>query len=82
MERKITRPSAQNLDNLKFSLMCIPFIPINNTKINLFGLGEKVVPNVDCSVAYKNVCDYSTNYMDLVLVDMFKNVIFGQLNMV
>ena len=62
--------------------MCIPFIPIYNTKINLFGLGEKVVPNVDCLVAYKNVCDFSTNYMDLVSVDMVKNAIFRQLDMV
>ena len=57
----------------------ILFGPTSNTEIDLFGLGEKVIPNLDCIVCYKNICDCSPNCMDLISVDMVKNAIIRQL---
>jgi hypothetical protein len=33
------------------------------------GLGEKVVPKMDCLVCYKQRCDFVPNCMDLIGVD-------------
>ena len=57
----------------------ILFGPTSHTEIDLFGLGEKVIPNLDCIVCYKNICDCSPNCMDLISVDMVKNAIIRQL---
>ena len=57
----------------------ILFGPTSHAEIDLFGLGEKIIPDLDCLVCYKNVCDCSPNCMDLISVDMVKNAIFRQL---
>lgn len=57
------------------------FGPTSNTEIELFGLGEKVIPDLDCLACYKKVCDFKTNCMDLISVDMVRKAIFRQLAM-
>lgn len=58
----------------------ILFGPTSHTEIDLFGQGEKLIPDLDCIVCYKNVCDCNPNCMDLISVDMVKEAIFRQLN--
>lgn len=56
------------------------FGPTSSTEIELFGLGEKVVPDLDCLVCYKSECNFNPNCMDSISVDMVKRAIFRQLN--
>ncbi|HDZ00129.1 MAG TPA: glycosyltransferase family 9 protein [Nitrospirae bacterium] len=56
------------------------FGPTSSAEIKMFGLGEKVVPDLDCLVCYKRSCDFNPNCMDLISVDMVKQAIFRQLN--
>ncbi|HUS89580.1 MAG TPA: glycosyltransferase family 9 protein [Desulfosporosinus sp.] len=58
------------------------FGPTSNTEIELFGLGEKVIPNLDCLACYKKTCDFTPNCMDAISVDMVKKAIFRQLAVV
>jgi len=55
------------------------FGPTSSTEVELFGLGEKVVPDLDCLVCYKRVCDFIPNCMDSISVDMVKRAILSQL---
>jgi heptosyltransferase-2 len=55
------------------------FGPTSHNEIDLFGLGEKIIPNLDCLVCYKNECDCSPNCMDLISINMVKNAILKQL---
>lgn len=48
------------------------FGPTSAPEIELYGLGEKVVPNMDCLSCYKPTCDFTPNCMDLISVDMVK----------
>lgn len=57
------------------------FGPTSNTEIELFGLGEKVIPNMDCLACYKMTCDFRPNCMDSISVEMVKSAIFRQLAM-
>jgi heptosyltransferase-2 len=57
------------------------FGPTSSAEIELFGLGEKVVPDLDCLVCYKRVCDVNRNCMDSISVDMVKQAILRQLNL-
>ena len=56
------------------------FGPTSSAEIKMFGLGEKVVPDLDCLVCYKRSCDIKPNCMDLISVDMVKQAILRQLN--
>ncbi len=58
------------------------FGPTSSTEIELFGLGEKIVPDLNCLACYKKECDYVPNCMDLISVDMVKNALLRQLAMV
>jgi heptosyltransferase-2 len=56
------------------------FGPTSHTEIELFGLGEKVIPDLDCLVCYKRECDYVPNCMESISVDMVKQAVIRQLN--
>jgi len=55
------------------------FGPTSSAEIELFGLGEKIVPDLDCLVCYKNACDFHPNCMDSISVDMVKQAVLRQL---
>jgi ADP-heptose:LPS heptosyltransferase len=46
------------------------FGPTSAAEIEMYGLGEKVVPNMDCLSCYKSTCDFVPNCMDLITTDM------------
>ncbi|MBI4684785.1 MAG: glycosyltransferase family 9 protein [Nitrospirae bacterium] len=54
------------------------FGPTSNTEIELFGLGEKVISDLDCLACYKKDCDFIPNCMDSISVDMVKQAIIRQ----
>jgi len=56
------------------------FGPTSSTEIEMFGVGEKVIPDMDCLVCYKRKCDFTPNCMDLISVDMVKQAILRQLS--
>jgi len=56
------------------------FGPTSHTEIDLFGLGEKVIPNLDCLVCYKQECDFVPNCMDAISVEMVIQAIVRQLS--
>jgi heptosyltransferase-2 len=45
------------------------FGPTSPTEIELYGLGYKVFPKMDCLVCYKKVCDRQPSCMDLLSID-------------
>jgi len=46
----------------------------------MYGLGEKVVPEMDCLVCYKPTCDFVPNCMDLITTDMVEAALERQLS--
>jgi heptosyltransferase-2 len=46
------------------------FGPTSSVEIEMYGLGEKIVPNMECLSCYKPVCDFVPNCMDLITTDM------------
>jgi ADP-heptose:LPS heptosyltransferase len=46
------------------------FGPTSATEIEMYGLGEKVAPPMECLSCYKPKCDFVPNCMDLITVDM------------
>jgi ADP-heptose:LPS heptosyltransferase len=46
------------------------FGPTSAPEIELYGLGEKVVPDMTCLSCYKMTCDFVPNCMDLITTDM------------
>lgn len=48
----------------------ILFGPTSSAEIEMYGLGEKVVPQMDCLVCYKPTCDFAPNCMDLISTSM------------
>jgi len=58
------------------------FGPTSNTEIELFGMGEKVIPNLECLCCYKSVCNITPNCMESISVHMVKDAILRQLNVV
>jgi len=58
------------------------FGPTSAAEIELYGLGEKVVPDMTCLSCYKNSCDYVPNCMDLISTDMVENAVLRQLALV
>jgi len=62
------------------SRVVVLFGPTSNTEIELFGLGEKVIPNLDCISCYKKKCDFNPNCMDSISVEMVQKAILRQLD--
>jgi ADP-heptose:LPS heptosyltransferase len=57
----------------------ILFGPTSAPEIDLYGLGEKVVPDMACLSCYKNSCDFVPNCMDLISTDMVAAAVLRQL---
>jgi heptosyltransferase-2 len=55
------------------------FGPTSSAEIELFGLGEKVLPALDCLCCYKQECDFVPNCMDEISVEMVESAIRRQL---
>ena len=55
------------------------FGPTSSTEIDLFKLGDKIIPNMDCLACYKQKCEYSPNCMDMITVPMVKSAVLQQL---
>ena len=55
------------------------FGPTSSAEIDLYGLGEKVVPDMTCLSCYKTRCDFSPNCMDLISTDMVERSVARQL---
>ncbi|MBI4859082.1 MAG: glycosyltransferase family 9 protein [Candidatus Riflebacteria bacterium] len=47
-------------------LVVVVFGPTSAKEIELYGLGEKVTPAMDCLVCYKETCDFQPACMDLI----------------
>jgi heptosyltransferase-2 len=54
------------------------FGPTSSAEIEMYGLGEKVVPQMDCLVCYKPTCDFVPNCMDLISTDMVEAAVERQ----
>jgi heptosyltransferase-2 len=55
------------------------FGPTSAAEIDLYGLGEKVVPDMTCLSCYKTSCDFVPNCMDLISTDMVERAVLRQL---
>lgn len=54
------------------------FGPTSAAEIELYGLGEKVVPHMDCLSCYKPKCNFVPNCMDLITPDMVEAAVDRQ----
>jgi heptosyltransferase-2 len=54
------------------------FGPTSAAEIELYGLGEKVVPDMTCLSCYKTSCDFVPNCMDLISTDMVEGAVLRQ----
>jgi heptosyltransferase-2 len=54
------------------------FGPTSSAEIELYGLGEKVVPHMDCLSCYKPTCDFVPNCMELITTDMVEAAVDRQ----
>lgn len=55
------------------------FGPTSFAEIELYGSGEKVVPDMTCLSCYKATCDFVPNCMDLISADMVAAAVRRQL---
>lgn len=55
------------------------FGPTSAAEIELYGLGEKVVPDMTCLSCYKTSCDFVPNCMDLISTDMVEGAVLRQM---
>jgi len=55
------------------------FGPTSAPEIELYGQGEKVVPDMGCLSCYKNSCDFVPNCMDLISTEMVHAAVVRQL---
>jgi len=55
------------------------FGPTSAAEIELYGLGEKVVPDMTCLSCYKTACDFAPNCMDLISTEMVEGALLRQL---
>ncbi len=58
------------------------FGPTSAAEIELYGFGEKVVPDMACLSCYKTSCDFVPNCMDLISTDMVEEAVMRQLRLV
>jgi ADP-heptose:LPS heptosyltransferase len=56
------------------------FGPTSAVEIELYSLGEKVVPDMTCLSCYKTSCDFVPNCMDLISTDMVEKAVLRQLS--
>lgn len=56
------------------------FGPTSHAEIEIFGQGEKIVPELDCLVCYKRTCDFVPNCMDSISVGQVKEAVLRQLD--
>jgi ADP-heptose:LPS heptosyltransferase len=67
--------------HMSLALNCrtiVLFGPTNAAEIEMYGLGEKVVPKMECLSCYKPKCDFVPNCMDLISTDMIEAAIERQ----
>lgn len=57
------------------------FGPTSAAEIELYGRGEKVVPDMKCLSCYKTSCDFVPNCMDLISTDMVCGAVLRQLDL-
>lgn len=57
----------------------VVFGPTSAPEIELYGLGEKVIPDMGCLSCYKTSCDFVPNCMDLISTDMMERAVARQL---
>ena len=57
------------------------FGPTSAAEIEMYGLGEKVLPQMDCLACYKNACDFVPNCMDLITTNMVEAAVDRQLSL-
>jgi len=55
------------------------FGPTSAAEIELYGLGEKIVPQMECLACYKAGCNFVPNCMDLISVEMVARAVERQL---
>ena len=55
------------------------FGPTSAAEIELYGLGEKIVPDMNCLSCYKTACDFVPNCMDLISTDTVERAVGRQL---
>jgi heptosyltransferase-2 len=55
------------------------FGPTSAPEIELYGLGEKIYPDMECLGCYKTTCDFAPNCMDLISVEMVAAAVERQL---
>jgi lipopolysaccharide heptosyltransferase III len=55
------------------------FGPTSSAEIEMYGLGEKVVPAMACLSCYKTSCDFVPNCMDLISTEMVEAAVIRQL---
>jgi ADP-heptose:LPS heptosyltransferase len=55
------------------------FGPTSAPEIDLYDLGEKVLPDMTCLSCYKTRCDFVPNCMDLISSDMVEHAVTRQL---
>ena len=58
----------------------ILFGPTSAAEIEMYGLGEKIVPHMDCLACYKPRCNFTPNCMDLISTDMVEAAVGRQLS--
>ena len=56
------------------------FGPTSAAEIEMYGLGEKIAPRMDCLVCYKPTCDFVPNCMDLITTDSVEAAVRRQLS--
>jgi ADP-heptose:LPS heptosyltransferase len=56
------------------------FGPTSSAEIEMYGLGEKVAPQIQCLACYKPTCDFVPNCMDLITTDMVEAAVERQLS--
>lgn len=60
--------------------LVVNFGPTSAPEIELYGLGEKVIPDMTCLSCYKNACDFVPNCMDLISTEMMEQAVQRQLS--
>jgi heptosyltransferase-2 len=55
------------------------FGPTSAAEIEMYELGEKVVPRMECLACYKPTCDFVPNCMDLITTDVVEAAVERQL---
>ncbi len=62
--------------------VAVIFGPTSAAEIELFDMGEKVFPKLDCLACYKQDCNFAPNCMDSITVDMVEQAVLRQLGRV